>query len=143
MENNKFYQIGYEFGFKHGPVKRLRHLLALHNDNFIKMSADEIQGEISRAYVDVEEPLPEEFFGSLEMKNINFILLGYTEGKKKNIRNKSNKKYHEKIGFKSKSYKLHEDVIDAFAEACEKADVSMSSTLERLMMQFVEDVEEK
>lgn len=141
---NRFYQIGYEFGFKHGPVKAMKRILEIDSNTLFKMSADTLQNEIIQAYVEVEETLPDEFIRtSIEKKELNYILFGYTEGKRKHIRNKADKKYHEKIKLKSKSYKLHEDVIEAFAGACKKKGTSLSNTLERLMMQFVKETEEE
>ena len=49
------------------------------------------------------------------------------------------KKYHEKIGLVSKSYKLHEEVVTAFSKACEERGVSLGPTLEKLMMQFISE----
>ncbi len=52
------------------------------------------------------------------------------------------KKYEKKAGFMSKSYKLRKEVVEQFAEACEKAGVSQSGQLSKMMKQFAEEVEE-
>lgn len=48
------------------------------------------------------------------------------------------KKYEAKAGWVSKSYKLKREVVDAFAEACEKAGVSAAGQLTRMMKEFIE-----
>lgn len=48
------------------------------------------------------------------------------------------KKYEEKAGFISKSYKLRREVTDEFARACEKAGVSQASQLTRMMQEFIQ-----
>lgn len=53
------------------------------------------------------------------------------------------KKYEEKAGFISKSYKLRREVTDEFARACEKAGVSQASQLTRMMQEFVRQQKEK
>ena len=48
------------------------------------------------------------------------------------------KKYEKKAGWVSKSYKLKKEVVDDFAEACEKAGVSAAGQLTQMMKEFVE-----
>ena len=48
------------------------------------------------------------------------------------------KKYEKKAGFVSKSYKLRKDLVDQFAEACEKAGVSQAAQLTKMMNEFAE-----
>jgi hypothetical protein len=47
-------------------------------------------------------------------------------------------KYQKKAGYISKSFKLKKDVVDAYAEACEKAGVSMAAQLTKMMKEFIE-----
>lgn len=49
-------------------------------------------------------------------------------------------KWNEKAGYISKSYKLKQDVVQKFAEACKKADVSQAGQLTRMMQEFTEKV---
>lgn len=49
------------------------------------------------------------------------------------------KKYEKKAGFLSKSYKLKRDVVDQFAEACDKAGVSQAAQLTKMMTAFIEE----
>lgn len=48
------------------------------------------------------------------------------------------KKYEQKAGFVSKSYKLRREVVEQFAEACEKAGVSQAAQLTSMMKAFIE-----
>lgn len=48
-------------------------------------------------------------------------------------------KWNAKAGLISKSYKLKKDLVDQFAEACEKAGVSQASQLTKMMKEFVEE----
>lgn len=49
------------------------------------------------------------------------------------------KKYAAKAGWISKSYKLKKEVVEAYAEACEKAGVSAAGQLTKMMMEFVKE----
>lgn len=49
------------------------------------------------------------------------------------------KKYEQKAGFVSKSYKLKRELTERFADACEKAGVSQASQLSRMMESFIEE----
>lgn len=51
------------------------------------------------------------------------------------------KKYEQKAGFVSKSYKLRRELVDQFAEACEKAGVSQAAQLTAMMKEFIEQQE--
>lgn len=53
---------------------------------------------------------------------------------------KATRKYEAKVGLISKSYKLKREVIELFAEACNKAGVSQSSQLTKMMTEFIETV---
>lgn len=50
------------------------------------------------------------------------------------------RKYEAKAGWISKSYKLKKEVVDAYAEACDKAGVSAAGQLTKMMKQFIEEV---
>ena len=48
------------------------------------------------------------------------------------------KKYEKKAGVVSKSYKLKKELVEEFAEACEKTGVSQAAQLSKMMMKFIE-----
>lgn len=141
MSRNQYYEAGYKLGFEWGPSPRLGKLIGRDPGNLPldRLNKGEIVTEIVGAYNDANEIPPEFFLDDLSIKEINFFLLGYVEGKNKNVRNRADKKYHEKIGLISKSYKLHKDVVEEFAKACEKRGVSLSSTIEDFMKKFIEE----
>lgn len=56
------------------------------------------------------------------------------------IQSKATRKYEAKVGLISKSYKLKREVVEAFAEACNKAGVSQASQLTKMMTEFIEAV---
>ncbi len=47
------------------------------------------------------------------------------------------KKYEEKVGWVSKSYKLKKALVEEFAEACKAADVSQAAKLSEFMREFI------
>lgn len=49
-------------------------------------------------------------------------------------------RYQKKAGWISKSYKLKKDVVDNYAEACEKAGVSAAGQLTKMMKEFIAEV---
>ena len=49
-------------------------------------------------------------------------------------------KWNKKNGLVSKTYKLQKEIADQFAEACEKVGVSKKAQLERMMTEFVKEV---
>ena len=49
-------------------------------------------------------------------------------------------KYQKKAGWMSKSYKRKREMVEAFAEACEKAGVSQAGKLTELMKGFIDEV---
>ena len=49
------------------------------------------------------------------------------------------KKYEQKAGFVSKSYKLKRELTEQFAEACEKARVSQAAQITKMMRTFIEE----
>ena len=56
---------------------------------------------------------------------------------KPNAQTIASKKYQDKIGIISKSYKLKREVADGFADACEKAGVSQAAQLTKMMEEFI------
>lgn len=50
------------------------------------------------------------------------------------------KKYTEKVGLISKSYKLQKGLTEDFAAACQKAGVSAAAQLTKMMKEFIEEV---
>lgn len=48
------------------------------------------------------------------------------------------KKYEGKAGLMSKSYKLKRELVDQFADACERAGVSQAAQLSKMMKDFIE-----
>lgn len=51
------------------------------------------------------------------------------------------RKYEKKAGFVSKSYKLRRELVEQFAEACDKAGVSQAAQLTKMMKEFIEQQE--
>lgn len=49
-------------------------------------------------------------------------------------------KWNAKVGLISKSYKLKREVVETFAEACNKAGVSQAGQLTKMMTDFIETV---
>jgi hypothetical protein len=47
-------------------------------------------------------------------------------------------KWNAKAGLISKSYKLKRELVEAFADACEKAGVSQAGQLSMMMKEFIE-----
>ena len=56
------------------------------------------------------------------------------------IQSKATRKYEAKVGLISKSYKLKREVVETFAEACNKAGVSQAGQLTKMMTEFIETV---
>lgn len=53
----------------------------------------------------------------------------------------ASKKYQEKVGMISKSYKLRIDIVQRFAEACEKQGVSQAAKITEMMNEFIKSTE--
>lgn len=49
-------------------------------------------------------------------------------------------KYAKKVGIVAKSYKLKKELVDEFAEACDKAGTSQAAQLSLMMKQFIKEV---
>lgn len=52
----------------------------------------------------------------------------------------ASEKYQKKAGYITKGFKIKRDLADAFAEACEKADVSQAGQISKMMKDFIEQV---
>lgn len=50
----------------------------------------------------------------------------------------ASQKYQEKVGMVSKTYKLKKELVEQFAEACEKEGISQARQLTKMMTEFVE-----
>lgn len=50
----------------------------------------------------------------------------------------ASKKYQDKVGWISKSYKLKKEVVELYAEACEKAGISQAGQLMKMMKEFAD-----
>lgn len=50
----------------------------------------------------------------------------------------ASKKYQDKVGWISKSYKLKKEVVELYADACEKAGVSQAGQLMKMMKEFAD-----
>ena len=50
----------------------------------------------------------------------------------------ASKKYQDKVGWISKSYKLKKEVVELYADACEKAGVSQTGQLMKMMKEFAD-----
>lgn len=49
-------------------------------------------------------------------------------------------KWNAKAGYISKSYKLKKDLVEQFAEACNKAGVSQAGQLSKMMKEFIDSM---
>lgn len=58
---------------------------------------------------------------------------------KPNSQTLASQKWNAKAGYVAKTYKLKKDVVDAFAETCDKLGVSKASQLTRMMTEFIEE----
>ena len=45
--------------------------------------------------------------------------------------------WNAKAGYISKTYKLKKEIVEEFAEACEKANVSQAGQLTKMMKEFI------
>ncbi len=53
------------------------------------------------------------------------------------------RKYEQKAGWLSKSYKLKRELVEQFADACERAGVSQAGQISKMMSAFVEEQNRK
>ena len=67
-----------------------------------------------------------------------------TEGEKKmpvgnpSAQTIASKKYQEKAGYISKSYKLKKEVVEEFSKACERMGVSQAQQITQMMKDYIE-----
>lgn len=54
-----------------------------------------------------------------------------------NKQTKASKKYQDKVGYISKSYKLKKDVVQEFADKCNSDDRSQASVITELMKLYI------
>ncbi len=52
---------------------------------------------------------------------------------------KATRKYEASHGWMSKSYKMKREIVEAFAEACQAAEVSQAGQLMKMMEEFIND----
>ena len=52
----------------------------------------------------------------------------------------ASKKYQQKIGLVSKSYKIKKELAEDFAAACQQAGVGQAATISKLMRAFIDKV---
>ncbi len=53
------------------------------------------------------------------------------------------RKYEQKTGYVSKSYKLKKELVEQFAKACDKAGVGQATQLTKMMKEFIEEQDGK
>ena len=51
----------------------------------------------------------------------------------------ASEKYQKKAGYKAKTYKLHIEIVDRFAQACDKAGRSQAAVITELMEKFINE----
>ena len=49
----------------------------------------------------------------------------------------ASKKYQDKVGYISKSYKLKKDIVERFAEACDKNGISQAAQITKMMEEYI------
>lgn len=62
---------------------------------------------------------------------------------KKSTQAAATRKYEQKVGMISKSYKLRKELVEEYAEACAKEGVSASGQLSKMMRAFIEEVSKR
>ena len=58
------------------------------------------------------------------------------------VQTRVSKKYQEKVGLISKSYKLKKELVERFAEACDKKGIAQSAQISKMMEEFIKEVED-
>lgn len=54
----------------------------------------------------------------------------------------ASEKYQKKAGYVAKTFKLKKDVVEQFENACSKMGVSKASQITRMMVDFIQQVEQ-
>lgn len=62
---------------------------------------------------------------------------------KANAQTRASAKWNKKAGYKAKTYKLKEEVVEQFADACESAGVSQAGQLSKMMKCFTKKTVEE
>ena len=63
-----------------------------------------------------------------------------TEEQQKKNKYHSQERWQKKAGYISKAYKLKQDTVIKFAEACEKVNISQASQIKKMMENFIDEV---
>ena len=71
------------------------------------------------------------------MSDINELENSKIINEKKN-KYESQERWQKKAGYISKAYKLKQETVDKFAEACKKANTSQAAQIKILMEDFIE-----
>lgn len=50
----------------------------------------------------------------------------------------ASKKYQDKVGLISKSYKLNKELVAEFSEVCETVGIAQSAQISKMMKEFIE-----
>lgn len=56
-----------------------------------------------------------------------------------NSQTKSTEKWQKKAGYKVKSFKLKQSLVEEFEETCKKINVSQASQISKMMKDFIEN----
>lgn len=59
------------------------------------------------------------------------------------VQTRASKKYQDKVGLISKSYKLKKELVERFAEACNIKGIAQSAQITKMMEDFIREVSEK
>ena len=70
------------------------------------------------------------------MSDINELNNDNIKNEKKN-KYESQERWQKKAGYISKAYKLKQETVEKFAEACKKANVSQAAQIRELMENFI------
>jgi hypothetical protein len=142
-----FYEEGQRLGRKHGEVKSLNSIMERIEFDSDEEDADEEHWkEIIIAYNELGEKVPIRSLNASQnctREPIHSWLMGYANGAEKYNKHREQKNRQKQYGsgkIKSKTYEMHADVLEAFAEACRSAGMWQTETLEMLMMTFVKSV---
>lgn len=60
--------------------------------------------------------------------------------RKPNAQIVATEKYQKKMGYISKSYKLKKELVDNFAKACKKANISQTKKLSEFMQDLIDKI---
>ena len=60
-----------------------------------------------------------------------------------NSQTEASKRYREKMGLISKSYRMKKTLADEFAQACQQNGVSQASQISNIMQAYIDETNEK